>query len=244
MTHVGEIMEMQAEEVAFQRQALRLKEKATLFAINDEADYSKAGEFLLAIKEHKTKIVDYFKPLKEAAHKAHKAITQRESEELIPVEEANHLAREIVSTYLAKQEQIRKDAQAKAEAEAQEKANKEREKLLKKAVAAESKGKEDKAEAYLERAETVYVAPVVIPSSTPKTVSLGIGGGVTQKKDIKVLVTSLKLLLKAVLDGKAPETVVEVKEGALKTWVKAAGISNGQIPGIIIEEKIGVFLRA
>lgn len=236
------IYEPQTEEKELQTQALSLKEQAQLISITDETSYLQAGQFAKNIKDHKAKIVAYFKPLKEAAHKAHKSITQREAEELEPLNIADAMVRGVINAYLNEQERLRKEAQAKAEAEATEKARKEQEKLLQRAANAEVKGDTEKAEALFEKAENVYIEPVIVPSEIQKTTKLD-SGSITRKTEIKVTVTDPFLFIKAIAEKKAPITVVEFKPATLKSWVKSAGIKNGDISGLRIEEISGISIR-
>jgi len=99
---------------------LSLKETAQTIAVVDNESYLLAGQFAKDIKDCKSKVEAYFKPLKDAANKAHKAITQREAEELKPLKEADTIIRGQISVYLSEQERLRKEAQAKAEAVAAE----------------------------------------------------------------------------------------------------------------------------
>src|SRR3990172_5848069 len=123
-----------------------------------------AGEFVKGLKELKDKIIDYFKPLKEAAYKAHKAITQKENDELTPIDEADRMVRQSISAYLMEQEAIRKAAQEQLEAEARAAATKEQERLLKQAVKADEKGDAEKSAELIEKAEQVYIEPVFAAS--------------------------------------------------------------------------------
>ena len=87
----------QSVENQLKGQAVSLRESAQSIAVTDEKSYLFAGQFAKDIKDCKSKILDYFKPLKEAAHKAHKTITQREAEEIKPLDEADTIVRKGIS---------------------------------------------------------------------------------------------------------------------------------------------------
>lgn len=219
--------------------ALTLKEQATAMVVKDVAGYTAAGELGKSIKDLRARIVDYFAPLKKAAHEAHKAITTKESGELKPVDEAIAILRDSMNTFSREQERLRLEAQRKAEAEAKAAADKEREKLLTQAVTAEEKGKNDKAESLLERAENVYVAPVTVAPTVAKTVATT-AGNITQAREVTATVTDIKLFLAAMIQQNpaALAGIVDIKVGPLKAFVKANGLE--QYPGLSIQRGTGV----
>jgi len=233
----------QSVENQLKGQAVSLRESAQSIAVTDEKSYLFAGQFAKDIKDCKSKILDYFKPLKEAAHKAHKTITQREAEEIKPLDEADTIVRKGISDYLNEQERIRKETQRKAEAEAAEAARIEQEKILKQAVKAEEKGNTEKAESLIEKAENIYFQPVIIPSIIQKTTKLETGGGITRKTEIEVEIYNEINFLKAITVGKVPLAAIEFKLGVIKSWVKTMKIKHGEIPGLLIKETSGVSIR-
>ena len=236
------ILELPMEEKELQGQALSLKERANLISVVDEVTYLMAGQFAQDIKNHKNKIIAYFKPLKDAAYKTHKSITQREAEELEPLNVADEKVRESITLYLDEQERIRKEKQAEEEIKKIKDAEKKQDKLLERAATAEAKGDLEKAEILLDKAEDVYPEPAIVPSVVQKTTKLNFGS-ITRKTDTQVTVTDQLLLIKAIAEKKAPVTIVEFKLGTIKTWVKTAGIKKGEIPGLLIEETSGISIR-
>ena len=73
---------MEVMEQEFKQEALTLKEQVTAISVTNIETYASAGELGKNIKTLREKVVDYFKPLKDAAFKAHKTITAKEAEEL------------------------------------------------------------------------------------------------------------------------------------------------------------------
>ncbi len=197
--------------------------------IVDKKTFDIAGTYALSLKKLKTEVIEYFKPLKEAAHKAHKGLTQREKDELKPITYLETIVRKGRQEYQADQERIRREEQERLEAEAKKKADAERERLLKRASNAK---KPEKQEELLKQAEEVVEEPVFADKPIEKTTELEGGGSTTWIDDIEVTVTDKMLLCRAIADYKVPLTVVEFKN--LKQWVKANDIKPGQIQGLLI----------
>ena len=225
---------MEVIEREFKEEALTLKGQATAIKVRDVETYASAGELGKAMKELRSKVVEYFAPLKDAAHKAHKAITAKEAEELKPIDEAITILRSTMNAFTAEQERLRRIEEDKLRKIEEERAAKEREKLLAQAVKAEAKGNGDKAEELLEKAENVYVAPVTVEPTVAKTVKTA-AGNITQASETIITVTNLKdFIAELVKRGLAP-TMLDVKAMALKQWVKANGFES--FPGLAIKKQ-------
>lgn len=220
-------------------QSMTLYEQALTIKVCDQPTFAAAGEFGKSLKELEKKIVDFFAPLKKAAHEAHKAITKKEADELSPVREAMDTVRKTMNGFLQDQERIRREEERKALFAAEEAARKEQERLLAQAAKAEEKGKAEKAEELLERAENVYVAPVTV---APKVETAKFeGGNVGQVKELQVSVTDLKAFLSELVKRNMAPAMIDVKAGALKSWVKANGFQA--FPGLHINETVSVRVR-
>ena len=161
-------MENAIIEKELEGQALTLKGQATSMIVQDVAGYAAAGELGKGIKELRQKIVDYFKPLKDAAHKAHKAITEKEGLELKPVDEAINILRDTMNAFTRKQEEIRVAAGKKARDEAEAIAAAGREKLLKAAVKAEKAANKAEKASVKESKESKSAAKASKPNATAK----------------------------------------------------------------------------
>ena len=220
-------------------QSMTLYEQALTIKVTDQPTFAAAGEFGKSLKELEKKIVDFFAPLKKAAHEAHKAITKKEADELSPVREAMDTVRKTMNDFLQEQERIRREEERKARLSAEEAARKEQERLLAQAAKAEEKGKAEKAEELLEQAENVYVDPVTV---APKVETAKFeGGNVGQVKELQVSVTDLKAFLAELVKRNMAPTMIDVKAGALKSWVKANGFQS--FPGLHINETVSVRVR-
>ena len=141
---------------------LKRSDALSLTVVSNET-YSQAGELLVMHKGLKKRIEDYFKPLKESAHKAWKTICNRENEEIAKLEPAiSHLNKQM-TTWNIEQERIRKEKEEQLRREA-EKAEEER--RLADALQAEKEGKKEEAEAIL--SEPAYVPPPIVEKTIPK----------------------------------------------------------------------------
>lgn len=228
-------------EAELEQETLTLYEQATSLIVSDAATYAAAGELGKGLKDLEKKIVDYFAPMKKAAHEAHKAITKKESDELAPVKEAMDVVRKTMNTFIQEQERIRREAERKARAEEEERARKEKERLEAQVLKALESGKDEKAESLLEKADNVYAAPVTVAPMVDRTLRTS-SGNITQAKDIKVTVLQMIPFLQALCaqNPGAVANIVKIGDGPLKAFVKTNGIKS--FPGLAIEETLGVRL--
>jgi hypothetical protein len=221
-------------EVEQKTQALDIYQQAYAVKVRDKESYDSAGALALCIKDMTKQVQDYWKPIKDKAHAAHKEICNRETELLKPLKDAAGLIDTQRRAWLAEQERIRQEAERKARAIAEEAARKERARIEAQARKAAEKGKADKAAELIEKAAEVVAAPVFVAPTIDKNV----------RKDIAVQVTDLKALCAAIGAGFVPCTVIDIKPAALKTWAKSMQIKNGQVPGIVITETIAPINRS
>lgn len=215
-------------------QGLTLYQQAQEVVITTPEAYEQSAELRKTLKELDKTIVSYFEPIKKAAHESWKGICAKENESRKPIQDADNIVSKKRTAYYNEQERIRREAEAKAQREAEEVAKRERERLIAQAIKAEGKGKDEKAEQLLEKAENVYAEPVFIAPVVEKTTRLESGGTVSRIKDIEVTVVDIMAVIKAVATGVIPATVIKVDEGSLKRWVKASGVKTA--PGVSIKE--------
>jgi len=207
--------------------------KSKLVQINNESDYLFAAEFVKKIKGMLAKNIANLKPAKDA-------VAEREEKEIKPLKCAEAFVREKINNYLNDQEIKRRLEQSKAEAEAKAIADKEREKLLAQAIKAEEKGKVEKAEELIEKAEMIYDAPVIVPNNIPKTIKSE-NVSTTRRSDIKITIEDPMTVLKGIVAGTIPITVIDFKDQVLKAWIKSSGIRH--VPGIHIQQINSVSIR-
>lgn len=122
--------------------------RAESFVIQTPEDYEAAGEFGKMLKQKAAEVTGFFKPMKDSAYQAHKAVCDREKAMLTPLKNAEKIVKKTMGDYLMEQERIRREAEEAARRAAEE----ERERKLKEAMALEAAGDKEGAEAAVEEA--------------------------------------------------------------------------------------------
>lgn len=228
-------------EADLENRTLTHYEKAMALVITDQPSYTAAGELGKGLKALIAEITEYHEPLRVTAKANYDAVLKRKNDDLSPVTEAMEAVRKVMTVYLQDQERIRKTAELKAQAEAAEAARLEREKLERQAEKAIEKGKDEKADELLERAENLYVAPVTVaPTVAPLTRTSS--GNIGQAKETKISVINVCDFLTELI-AKNPAAVagmVTIGAGPLKAFVKVNGIEK--YAGLHIEKTLGVRL--
>jgi hypothetical protein len=152
-------------EIELKQEVLPVVERAGEIVVKSSEDYSGAADFLKAVKQAQKKVADFFRPMKDAAHKAHKEITEKESGAMKPLTEAEATIKRKMLDYATEQERIRQKEQARLQEQADLAARKERERLEREA----SKLKTPELKAARMEAAAAVIAPVVeVAKSTPE----------------------------------------------------------------------------
>ena len=201
------------ETKEIEKELIKVEINAIALQVTDNETYAQAGTLLIGYKELGKTIKNYFKPLKENAHKAWEVICDREKEELNKLQPGiQHLNKQMV-TYNIEQEQIRKAEEDRLRDEA-EKA--ERERRLGLALKAVEAGEEEEAKAILE--EPGFIPPPIVEKTVPKQVGLA-------------MVTIYKWRLVDINKVPKPYLQLRVNEAAVNQTVKALKAQTN-IPGI------------
>jgi hypothetical protein len=178
------------------------------------ADFADAGEKLKGIKGAMKRVVDFFKPTKQAQDEAKRRIIEAERKLLDPLTEAESLAKRAMLSFQQAEQRRAEDERRRLQAEADEKARRERDALEKKAAAAK---KPETQEKYTEAAAAV-VAPVVHVATVAPRVA-----GVTTKKVWTFQVTDAALVPRDFLiidEKKLGQYARAMKEGATVAGVR------------------------
>lgn len=167
-----------AEEALKQETSLLEIQAEGTLVTNDE-EYQSAAEFGRAIKAKANEITAFFKPMKDAAYKAHKEVCEREKKMLEPLAKAEKLVKQAMGAYVTEQERKRKEAEETARRAAAAEA----ERKLADAISLEEQGREDEAAAAIEEAEVIDTvgSSLTISAAPPKV------KGVTAKKDYEIV---------------------------------------------------------
>lgn len=143
-----------ADEAILAEDASGLMSQAEALIITSDADYAAAGTFGTMIKKKMAEVSDFFKPMKENAHQAHKAICDREKAVLSPLKNAEKIVKSAMGDYI-----MAKDRKRREEEEAMRRAAElERERQIERAVALEAAGDLAGAEAAIDDAEAMETA--------------------------------------------------------------------------------------
>lgn len=212
-----------AAEAQFKQQTSELEVAAEAMLVTNDAQYQDAAEFGKAIKAKANEITAFFKPMKDAAHKAHKEVCDREKTMLEPLTKAETILKRAMGEYLSEQEKKRRAAEEAARLAAKEEADRK----LAEAIALEGVGDKAGAAAAIEDAELYDGAAgsIGIPSAPPKV------KGVSAKKSWEII---------AIDGSKVPVTfsgmeLRPVDRAAVAALIKASKGSI-QIPGVTYRE--------
>jgi len=187
-------------------------ERANQAIVTTKEEFDLAMNEVDVLKDKKKQVIAYFEPEKSSAWKTHQLIATKEKEILTQITQA-------IVIYDAKAdawrtEQIRKENIAKAEAEAL--ARKEAEKIAEQeAEILANAGMIDEAEEVIQEAiENPAPVPVAPPSQTTHVKA-------NFQTRYRAEVFSVKLLLKAVYEGKVSSDVFKINQVFLDTQARA-----------------------
>ena len=201
-----DIKQLEIEAIAFPDQARALR-------VTSNEIYETAGGLLVQIKGLRKKINRTFKPMKEAAVKAHKAVLEQERLADAPLVEAEDIIKPELARWDMEQERLRRVEEQRL----QELARKQEEdRRLAEAVAIEQAGDKKLADQVI--AAPVEVAPVIVAKSVPKVQGISY----TERWTYRVINPAIVPAEFKMLD--------EVKIGQYARAMKSAG----KIPGVEI----------
>ena len=132
------------DEQQLNREVTDIEFQAEAMVIQNDEDYAAAGEFGKLLKQKAAQVTSFFKPMKDSAYQAHKAVCDREKAMLTPLKNAESVVKKAMSNYFMEQERRRKEAEEAARRAAEA----ERERKLQEAAELESAGDKDGAELY------------------------------------------------------------------------------------------------
>lgn len=208
------------DEQQLTRDVTDIEFKAESLVIQSDADYATAGEFGKMLKKKASQVTTFFKPMKDSAYQAHKAVCDREKAMLAPLRNAEKTVKQAMSAYVAEQERKRREAEEAARWAAEA----ERERKIQEASELEAAGDKEGAEAAFEEAAIMDDAAsyaVVPAAATPKV------AGVSTSKDWEIVQIDPKIVPLAV----AGVEIRPVDQAAVMRLIRT---SKGQIeiPGI------------
>jgi len=200
------------QEQELKTEALTLVEHAKVIKIIDQRSYDDATSLLTkTIIPFKERIVEFFEPMRKAAHAAYQTILDKKKEHLGPVEQAEKTVKDAIRKWDDEQERIRQELQAKAQKEAEQKAIEERNQ---EAMMAEHLGLSE------ENVSEIMSAPVTAVAA-PVDRTYERARGIGSRDNWKCKVNDIKALCRAVANGKVPAEYVLPNQSALDKRAKA-----------------------
>lgn len=216
-------LELVEREEALCQEVTDIEFQAGAITTDTEDDYKEAAQFGRLLKQRTAEVKDFWKPLKEAAHKAHAEICAREKAMLQPLSNAEKILKQTMGAYISEQERIRKEAEEAARRAAQA----EVERRLQEAIALEAQGKTSAADAAVEEAEIMDEMSNVVSVAAEKPKA----EGVTTKKDWEI---------ESIDSSKVPVLVagVELRPVDTSAVMRLIRSTKGQvhIPGVVYKE--------
>lgn len=210
-----------------EKQSLELvKVSQKYLEVKTEDEAKLASEFVnTKLKPMEKEIKEAFDPIVADALKAHRTACAKRSQYLDPVTKAISMIRNAVGKFANAEAERRRKEREKEEAKVLAK----QERLQERAEAARAEGKEEKAE----QLELKAQSQVVIPKEADKPKVQG-----TSMKSVwDVGVTDKVELIKAVSEGKVPDTVLDINLSALRKYVSATE-GKMPIPGIVFRKTL------
>jgi hypothetical protein len=203
------------------------------FRVYNDTDYASAGEALKNRLRMKKLIVDFFAPLKAAAHEAHKRLTLAEKEKLGPINMDEIYLKRAMGLYKAEADAAAAKARAEAEAVLRKQAE---DRQLEEAARLEAAGQKKAAEA-------VLAAPTIVPMPAP-VAAAPVVEGVSFSTTWKAEVTDLRALVLAVAANyDAYGHLLIANDSTLNSFARSTK-GNVNLPGVRIFAETGVRGRA
>lgn len=219
------------DEQQLSRDVTDIEFQAESLVIQTDEDYAFAGEFGKMLKKKASQVTTFFKPMKDSAYQAHKAVCDREKAMLTPLRNAEKIIKQAINIYDAEQKRKRREAEEAARRAAEA----ERERKMREASELEAAGDNEGAEAAFEEAAIMDDAAsyAVVPATAAPRVS-----GVSTSKDWEIVEIDPKAVPLAVAG-------VEIRPVDKAAVMRLIRTSKGQIeiPGITYREVAKISFR-
>lgn len=154
-------LEVPQEQVAALQTDIQAQLAQLPTVITDQATYSKAKESLPVLKRAEDRVIGFFRDMKAAANRAHKAVTMAEAQQLTPISHARQRLSGLIYGFEREQERQRLDRERIAREEAQREAERQ---ALEEADQLADQGAPAMAEQVIEQAIAAPMPVVSVPS--------------------------------------------------------------------------------
>ncbi len=218
------------QEQTLTQEVTSIERQAESFIVETDDDYKLACEFGRSLKKKSAEVKSFFKPMKENANKAHRAICDRESAMLKPLMNAEAIIKRSCGSFLQEKERKRRAAEEAARRAAEA----ERERKLAEAAAAEAAGNNAKAEEAFNEAVIMDEArnvSIVQPTKVKVEGASSVKDWKITKIDQKLVPVELSGAVLRPVDEKAIIKLIRATKGGIK------------IPGVEFEETVEMRFR-
>jgi hypothetical protein len=241
---------------------VKLPDEANMIQILDQGGLIKANDFLLGIKGLKKQIDEIWDPVIEAAYKSHREALSQKQKFTNPLLFAEQIVKKRISSYLAEQERLRREAE-----EANRKLEEERcrleEEALKKAQEAEEKARqaefeaaalldssEKKVKAEEEAKKAKEEADKIIEAAAEKekqfvprlVVEVPKTSGLTAREDWKFEIVDFGSFLSAIISGTVPLQAIKTDDVFIGKMVRTMK-NELKWPGVRVYSEKNISVR-
>jgi hypothetical protein len=201
--------------------------------VTDAHSQEFANQTLLTIAQLRKQVVDTWKPMKDAAYKAHRTVCEQERKVDAPLAQADTHLRTQVSNYIRAEQQRAREEEQRIERENRERADREAKQeaerlAIEDAIQLEAEGKQEEAEA-------VLAAPMPVPAryipTPPIAAQVAKTAGVSSSTVVKFEIVDA---------SKVPDTYKTIDMVAIGKVVKALGLRAQDIlgPGVRVYDDV------
>ena len=200
------------------QEVLPIPDQAKMIVVKDQISLQKANLFFLDIKALRKKISEVFNPIISKAHAAHQEALKQKADAEAPLVLAEKYLNGQVTDYKREQDRLRQEEEERNRLEAirieAERRQKEEDDRFAKAAILEASGAKEEAEAVIQEAIEEKEKPIEI-YIPPPVIQRVVLTGATVKEYWHAEVTDLRLLCKAIGEGKCPTAYVKANMGPL-----------------------------
>ena len=227
---VIETPDVTEQEKTLSKQVTEIEFQASAITIASEEDYQNAAGFGRMLKQRTSDVKEFWKPMKDAAHKAHAEICSKEKAMLQPLTNAEKILKNTMGVYVAEQDRKRREAEEAARRAAQEEVDRKMQEAIDLDAAGDAVGAEMammEAEVMDDMSESVAVA-----GAKPKA------DGASASKDWEIVDIDTNLVPTSV----AGVEIRPVDKAAVMRLIRASKGSI-KIEGVAYKEVVKIALR-
>lgn len=211
---------------------LSILDQALALKVTNNDEYLAAGEFLKTVKAMSADVDSAHDPVVKHWYAKHKDALAAKKVDQDPLDKAEAFTKALMVTYFREQERLRLLEENRLRKENEDRIRKQsEEENLKRAQELAEKGDMEGAAEAIDAPVDIPQVPIHVESTVPKI------AGIAPKKTYAAEVVDLMLLLKAVVEGKAPIEVIEANQTFLNAQARPYKKEGQLYPGVMIVGK-------